>query len=68
MCIRDSPKGKYEIKVKYFGNRQNRTELRNKVHLMIYRDFGTENEKLDRRTVELKTVGKKESVATIGIE
>ena len=64
----EAPKGKYEIKVKYFRNAQNRTELRNKVHLMIYRDFGTENEKLDRRTVELKTVGKKESVATIGIE
>ena len=64
----EAPQGKYEIKVKYFSNGQNRTELRNKVHLMIYRGYGTEDEKIDRRTVELKTVGKKESVATIGVD
>ena len=64
----EAPKGKYEIKVKYFGNGQGRTELRNKVHLMIYRGYGTEDEKIDRRTVQLRTVGNKESVATIGIE
>ena len=64
----DAPSGKYDIKVKYFGNGQNRTELRNKVHLMIYRGFGTDKEKVDRRTIELKKVGEKESVATIGID
>ncbi len=63
-----APKGKYEIKVKYFGNGQNRTELRNKVHLMIYRDYGRDSERVDRRTIQLKTVGEKESVATIGVE
>ena len=63
-----APQGKYDIKVKYFSNGQNRTELRNKVHLMIYRGFGTEDAKIDRRTIQLKSVGNKESVATIGIE
>ena len=64
----EAPQGKYEIKVKYFGNSQNRTKVRNKVHLMIYRGYGTDDEKIDRRTVELKNVGRKESVATIGVD
>ena len=64
----DAPLGKFDIQVKYFANGQNRTELRNKVHLTIYSGFGTENEQVDRRTVQLKTVGTKESIATIGVE
>ena len=64
----EAPSGKYDIKVKYFAKNQNRTGLRNKVHLTIYRGFGTEKERVTRRTVELKKVGEKESVATIGVE
>ncbi|MFT5303932.1 MAG: tetratricopeptide (TPR) repeat protein, partial [Mariniblastus sp.] len=64
----EAPRGKYEIKVKYFANRQNRTELRNKVHLTIYRGFGTPAERVTRRTVLLKKVGEKESVATVGVD
>ena len=64
----EAPTGKYDIQVKYFNNGQSKTELRNKVHLLIYRGYGTDRERLDRRTVELKTVGNKESVATIGLD
>ena len=64
----EAPQGKYDIKVKYFGKGQNRTELRNKVHLMIYRNYGSEDEKVDRRTIQLKTVGEKESVTTLGVD
>ncbi len=64
----EAPQGKYDVKVKYFANGQNRTELRNKVHLTIYRGFGTDEQRVDRRTIELKTVGRKESVATIGVD
>ena len=62
-----APRGKFDVKVKYYNNGQSRTELRNKVHLLIYRDFGTEDERLIRRTVQMKTVGVKESVTTIGV-
>lgn len=65
---RDAPNGKYEIKVKYFSSNQNRTEMRNKVHLTIYRGFGTQNERVTRKTVQLKKVGEKESVATVGVD
>ncbi len=63
-----APNGKYEIKVKYFASNRNRTEMRNKVHLTIYRGFGTPEERVTRKTVQLKRVGEKESVATVGVE
>lgn len=63
----NAPAGKYGIQVKYFGNDQNRASLRNKVHLSIYRDFGTDKERVTRRTILLKQVGEKEPVATIGV-
>ncbi|MFK7767684.1 MAG: hypothetical protein AB8B55_10725 [Mariniblastus sp.] len=64
----NAPSGKYDIKVKYYSNSQSRTELRNKVHLLIYRGLGTDGQRLTRRTVRLKKVGDKESVATIGVD
>jgi tetratricopeptide (TPR) repeat protein len=63
-----APKGKYEIQVKYFGSDQNRTSLQNKVYLTIYREFGTADERITRRTIQMNRVGEKESVATIGVE
>ena len=63
-----APGGKYDIQVKYFASNQNRTELRNKVHLTIYRGFGTEDERVTRKTIQLKKVGEKESVATVGVD
>ena len=63
-----APQGKYDVQVKFFSNGQSRTELRNKVHLLIYRDVGSDKERVTRRTVELKTVGNKQSVAVIGVD
>ncbi|MEM7784128.1 MAG: hypothetical protein AAF623_12305 [Planctomycetota bacterium] len=60
--------GKYSVAVKLFSNRQSRTQLRNKVHLSIYRGFGTDRESHVRKTIELQTVGGKEQVATIGVD
>jgi uncharacterized protein YfaP (DUF2135 family) len=63
-----APHGKYEIQVKYFGNDQNRTSLQNKVYLTIYRKFGTETERVTRKTIQLSRIGEKETVATIGVD
>ena len=63
-----APQGKYDIKVKYFASNQNRTELRNKVHLTIYRGFGSSAERVTRKTVQLKKVGEKEAVGTVGVD
>jgi hypothetical protein len=64
----DAMKGKYDVSVNLFGNRQSRTSLRNKVHLTIYESFGKPAEKVTRKTIQLKTVGELEQVNTVGIE
>ena len=66
--LSDAMSGKYDIFVKLFGNNQNRTSLRNKVHLAIYQGFGTAQERLLTKTIQLKTVGAKEQVLTIGVD
>lgn len=64
----DAPSGKYEVKVKYFASNQNRSELKNKVHLTIYRRFGMPQERVTRKTIQLTKVGEKESIATVGVD
>ena len=66
--IRKAPVGKYEVKVKYYANQANRTSMRSKVYLTIYRNYGQENQKVRFETVELNKVGELEDVLTIGIE
>ena len=66
--LSDAMGGKYDIWVKLFGNNQNRTRLRNKVHLTIYKGYGKPAEQVIRKTIRLKTVGEKELVSTIGID
>ena len=66
--IRKAPVGKYEVKVKYYANQANRTSMRSKVYLTIYRNYGQENQKIRFETVELNKVGELEDVLTIGIE
>jgi len=45
--------GKYAIKVNYFGSDANRTTTRTKVYMTVYENFGTANEKITTRTVDL---------------
>jgi tetratricopeptide (TPR) repeat protein len=64
----NAPRGKYQLKAKFFGSGQNRTSTRNKVYVTIIRGFGTDSETIDRRTIQLSNVGEVEPVMTIGIE
>ncbi len=66
--LSDAMSGKYEVAVKLFRNNQNRTSLRNKIHLTIYQGYGTAEERLLTKTIQLKTVGEKEPVLTIGVD
>ena len=66
--LSDAISGKYEVAVKLFRNNQNRTSLRNKIHLTIYQGFGTADERVLTKTIQLKTVGEKERVLTIGVD
>jgi tetratricopeptide (TPR) repeat protein len=64
----NAPKGKYQLKAKYFGSGQNRSSTRNKVYVTIIRGFGTEAESVERRTLQLSRVGEIEPVMTLGVE
>jgi len=64
----NAPRGKYELKAKFFSSGQNRTSTRNKVYMTIIRNFGTDEESLTRQTVQLKTVGQVEPLMTFGVE
>lgn len=63
----NAPRGKYQLKAKFFGNGQNRTSTRNKVYVTILRGFGTDQESITRKAVQLSKVGEVESVMTFGI-
>ena len=66
--IRKAPVGKFAVKVKYYGNQANRTSMRSKVYLTIYRNYGRENQTVRFKTVELDNVGQLQDVLTIGVE
>jgi hypothetical protein len=65
--LRDAPKGKYSIRVNYFGSNANRTNMRSKVYLAIYENYGHENETVKYKSVELSKTGDLEDVATVGV-
>jgi len=60
-----APDGTYKIAVKFFGNSQNRTSVKNKVYLTVYEGFGSEQEKVTRRTVRLKDAGEHRTVMEV---
>jgi hypothetical protein len=64
----NAPRGKYQLKAKFFGSGLNRTSTRNKVYVTIIRGFGTDSETIDRKTIQLTNVGEVEPVMTLGIE
>jgi uncharacterized protein YfaP (DUF2135 family) len=60
--------GRYQIKVNYFGNDNLRSGMRSKVHLTIYRNFGTADQIVERKTVSLGKTKEKRTVAELTIK
>ncbi len=60
--------GKYKISTKYFSSNRNRTGMRGKVYITIYRQFGTADETVTHKTVEVTDVGQKQVVDSIVVE
>ncbi len=63
-----APEGEYRLLVNYFANNQNRTDMRSKVYLTIYREFGTPDATVRRKTIELNKVGGKIQVDTLSVK
>lgn len=66
--LANAPDGEYKILVKYYAGNQNRTDLRSKVYLTIYRDFGRPTASVTRKTIELSEVGGQEVVDTLQVK
>ena len=60
-----APDGKYKIEVKFFGNSQNRTSVKNKVYLTVFEEFGSDQERVTRRTIRLKDAGEQRTVMEV---
>jgi len=67
-AIKKAPNGEYDIQVKYFGTNQNRTGMRSKVYLTIFRDFGTGGESVIRKVVNITKPGQKEPVEKLFVK
>ena len=65
--MKNAARGKYKISAKYFGSNQNRTSVPSKVHLTVYRNFGSEEETVSRETIRLSKVGQVEEVSAVEI-
>ncbi len=64
----NAPRGKYKVEAKYYSQQQNRTSVRNRVYLTIFRALGTEAESVSREAIDLEKVGQKEPVLTLPVE
>ncbi|QDU98715.1 VWA domain-containing protein [Lignipirellula cremea] len=51
--IQNAAEGEYVIKAMYYGGDANRTQMRTKVHLTIFEDFGGRKERVQHKTVTL---------------
>jgi uncharacterized protein YfaP (DUF2135 family) len=60
-----APDGTYEIAVKFFGSGQNRTSVKNKIYLSVFEDFGSDHERVSRRTIRLKDAGEHRTVMKV---
>ncbi len=66
--LKEAPQGKYQVKVSYFGSNTNRTNMRSKVYLTIYRNYGRTDETVSYKSVELRNRGDLQDVSTIGVK
>ncbi|MCA9123175.1 MAG: hypothetical protein H6822_00215 [Planctomycetaceae bacterium] len=60
--------GSYKIMANYFGNDANRTQVRSKVYVTVYRDFGDKYEKVEKKTIVLSDQKEKRELTTITIK
>ena len=65
--LRKAPTGSYEVKINYFGSDANRSSTRTKVYLTIYKGFGTKDERVVTKTVQLSNESETRSVAKLKI-
>ena len=60
--------GNYRIVADYFAGDNNRTQVRSKVYITIYEDFGRPNERITRKTVTLNNQKDKRELAQVVVE
>ncbi|MBW3597831.1 MAG: VWA domain-containing protein, partial [Planctomycetes bacterium] len=65
---RDAQHGKYVVKANYYGSDANRTQVRSKVYVTIYEDFGGRKERVTRKTVPLSRNKELREAAEVFIE
>ncbi len=54
--------GRYQVKINYFGSDNLRTNMRSKVHVTVYRNFGTTEQTMTRKTISLGRAKEKRTV------
>jgi hypothetical protein len=66
--MRNAPHGKFVVRADYYGSDANRTQVRSKVYLTIYEDFGGRKERVTRKTVPLSRGKELREVAEVFVE
>ncbi len=66
--IRNAPHGKYVVKANYYGSDANRTQVRTKVYVTLFEDFGGRKERAIRKTVLLSRGQELREVAEVFVE
>jgi uncharacterized protein YfaP (DUF2135 family) len=64
----NAPRGKYRILANYFGTDANRTQVRTKVYITIYEDYGRKHERVDKQTITLSESREKRELATVVVK
>jgi hypothetical protein len=60
--------GNYKILANYFGSDANRTNVRSKVYITVYEDFGGKRERLTKKTITLSDQKEKRELTTVMVE
>lgn len=63
----DAPSGMYKISLHYFGSDNNRSRARTKVYATVYERFGTPEEQISRRVIELSNQSEDRPIQTVKI-
>jgi hypothetical protein len=63
--LRKAPAGEYKIRAKYFSSDQNRLSARTRVFATVYENWGTDEERVERRTVTLDTSKQMTDILTV---
>jgi hypothetical protein len=66
--MKSAPHGKFIVRADYYGSDANRTQVRTKVYLTIYEDFGGRKERITRKTVPLSRGKELREVGEVFVE